>query len=71
MRACLSTTLGVRRVRLADLVVLKLFAGSRFDLDDVVRLLDANPSADLDEIRRAAAVAGLEPELDAVLARLA
>lgn len=41
----------LRCVRLPHLVALKLSAGSRRDLADVVDLLVRNPDADLDEIR--------------------
>ena len=41
----------LRYVRIPDLVALKLYAGSRTDLADVVELLVKNPEADLDEIR--------------------
>lgn len=34
--------------RLADLVALKLYAGSRFDLDDVARVLEARTADELD-----------------------
>jgi phosphoribosylformylglycinamidine (FGAM) synthase PurS component len=44
----------VRYVRIPDLVALKLYAGARRDLADIVELLVRNPEADLDEIREIA-----------------
>ncbi|MBI2377254.1 MAG: hypothetical protein HYV07_24855 [Deltaproteobacteria bacterium] len=60
---------GFSCVRLPDLIALKLFAGSRFDLADVEGLLEANPDADLGEIRSVCAASGLEESFDAVLVR--
>jgi hypothetical protein len=42
---------GLRCVRLDDLVALKLDAGSRKDLADIVEVLARNPDADFDLIR--------------------
>lgn len=44
----------LRCVALADLVALKLYAGSRSDLADIVQLLARNPDADLHALRRVA-----------------
>jgi len=44
----------LRYVRLADLIALKLYSGSRFDKADVVELLVRNPDADLAEIEAVA-----------------
>ncbi|MDB4958048.1 MAG: hypothetical protein JWO36_5617 [Myxococcales bacterium] len=41
----------LRYPRLSDLIALKLYAGNRGDVADVVELLVRNPNADLDEIR--------------------
>lgn len=46
--------LRLRCVTLPDLVALKLYAGSRGDLADIVNVLAHNPDADLDAIRAAA-----------------
>ena len=62
----------VRCVRLPDLVALKLYAGSRMDLADIVELLVRNPDADLDDIRATGAPfdpAGVLEELIAEAAR--
>lgn len=59
---------GFRYVGLADLVVLELNAGHRFDLDDVARVLEDRTAAELAEVRAAARAAGLEPLLDRALA---
>lgn len=59
---------GFRYVRLADLVALKLYAGSRFDLDDVARVLEDRTTAELGEVREVAREAGLEALLDRALA---
>lgn len=59
---------GFRYVGLADLVALKLYAGSRFDLDDVARVLEARTAAELAEVRAVARAAGLESLLDRALA---
>lgn len=45
----------LRYVGLADLVALKLYAGSRRDIADVVELLRSNPDANLEQIRAIAA----------------
>ncbi len=37
-----------------DLVALKIYAGARQDLADIVELLARNPDVDLDEVRAAA-----------------
>lgn len=49
-----------RCVRLPDLIVLKLQAGSRADLGDVVELLVRNPDADMAEIEALARTYGLD-----------
>jgi predicted nucleotidyltransferase len=58
----------LRYVRLADLVALKLYAGARRDLADVVDLLVRNPDADLDEIRTTCARYGFEATLEPLIA---
>ncbi|HTJ44265.1 MAG TPA: hypothetical protein VL463_19310 [Kofleriaceae bacterium] len=60
--------LALRCVRLSDLVALKLDAGSRQDLADVVDLLVANPDADLDEIRTVAMPFDAKGELETLIA---
>lgn len=45
----------LRYVRLPDLIALKLYAGSRQDLADIVELLARNRDVDLAEVRRVAA----------------
>lgn len=62
---------GFSYVALADLVALKLYAGSRFDHEDVVRLLSEQAQLDESELRRVARESNLEPELERVLSRLA
>jgi hypothetical protein len=46
----LGGTPALRYVRLPHLILLKLYAGSRQDLADVVAVLKRNPDADIDEI---------------------
>ncbi len=58
---------GFAYARIPELVALKLYAGSRFDLDDVARLLAEAEDAKLDEVRRVARAFGLEGELDRAL----
>jgi hypothetical protein len=53
--------------RLADLIALKLYAGSRRDLADIVELLAHNPQADLDEIRAAAEPYDRDTVLDTLI----
>ena len=60
-------TTPLRCVRLADLIALKLFAGSFADLADVVALIERNPDADEAEIRATCAQYGLEGRLEALL----
>lgn len=50
----------LRCPKLADLIAMKLDAGGRHDLADVVQLLVHNPEADLDEIRKISATYGFE-----------
>lgn len=57
-------------VALADLVALKLYAGSSGAKRDVEALLEANPTADLDAIRSACRALDLETALDKILERL-
>lgn len=57
----------LRYVRLADLIALKLYAGSRRDQADVVELLVRNPGADLAEIRTCCVRFGFENLLDELL----
>ncbi len=57
-------------VRLAELVALKLYAGSPSDKRDVEAVLEANPDADLEEIRSACRELELEDELEKLLARI-
>jgi hypothetical protein len=59
---------GFRYVGLAELVALKLYAGSRFDLDDVARVLEVRTDAELAEVRVLARAVGLEALLDRALA---
>lgn len=50
---------GLRCVRAADLVALKLYAGGRQSHHDVHALLDANPDIDLAEVERTCGALGL------------
>jgi hypothetical protein len=63
----------LRIADLPDLIALKVYASlgavSSRDRDDVLRLLEANPSADLDAIREACDRSGLLADLEAILAR--
>lgn len=61
----------LRYVRLPDLIALKLYAGSRQDLADVVELLLRNPDANLDEIRATATPYGRPGELEDLIAEAA
>lgn len=58
----------LRYVQLADLVALKLDAGGRTDLADIVEVLARNPDADLAEIRARAAPFDHGGELEVLLA---
>jgi hypothetical protein len=62
---------GLRYVRIPELVALKLFAGSRRDIDDAQRLLEANPDVDMDEIRSVCRETGVEAQLDGMMDALA
>jgi hypothetical protein len=61
----------LKYVRLADLVALKLYAGSRTDLADVCEVLARNPDADLEEIRRVAKPYDAAGELERLIAEAA
>jgi hypothetical protein len=60
---------GFAYVRVPELVALKLYAGSRFDLDDVARLLAEAEGVELDEVRRVAESFGLADALEQALQR--
>jgi len=57
----------LRYVRLPHLIVLKLYAGDRRDLADVVEVLAHNPDADLEEIRQLCQRCGLD-QIDELIA---
>lgn len=54
-------------VRLPELIALKLFAGSPADKRDIEAVLEANPDANVEEIRRVCDEFGLKEELERVL----
>lgn len=54
----------LRYVRLPELIALKLYAGGRRDLADVVELLVRNPEADLPAIRTVCAQYGFAEQLE-------
>lgn len=58
----------LRYVQLADLVALKLDAGGRVDLADIVEVLARNPEADLDAIRARATPFDRGGQLEILLA---
>lgn len=58
----------LRYVRLSDLVALKLYAGSRRDLADVVELLRINQDADLSEVRQVAGQHGYADRVEVLIA---
>lgn len=62
---------GFSYARIPELVALKLYAGSRFDRDDVARLLSEAPDLDLEEVRRVCEDAKLGDALREVLDRIA
>ena len=61
----------LKYVRLADLVALKLYAGSRKDLADIAEVLAKNPDADFDEIRTVAKPYDATGELECLIAEAA
>jgi hypothetical protein len=61
----------LRYVRLPDLIALKLYAGGRRDLADIVELMVNNSDADLDEIRVAAKPYDPEARLDELITEAA
>jgi hypothetical protein len=61
----------LRCVQLPDLVALKLYAGSRQDLADVVQLLIRNPDADVDAVRAAASPYDSDVQLETLIAEAA
>lgn len=61
----------LKYVRLADLVALKLYAGSRKDLADIAEVLALNPEADLQEIRATAKPYDATGELERLIAEAA
>jgi hypothetical protein len=54
---------GFAYARIPELVALKLYAGSRFDLDDVARLLAEAQDFDMDEVHQVAKDCGLADAL--------
>lgn len=56
-------------VDLAHLVALKLYAGGPKSVADVTELLDRNPDADLEALRRLCQTYGLADDLEAVLSK--
>ena len=56
----------LRYVRLPHLILLKLYAGARRDLADIVELLERNPDADVEEIRALCKRYGLD-EIDGLI----
>lgn len=58
----------LRCVSLPDLIALKLYAGARHDLADIVELLVRNPDADLEQIRSAASPFDRAGVLDELIA---
>lgn len=61
----------LKYVRLADLVALKLYAGSRKDLADIGEVLAQNPDADVEEIRAVAKPYDRSGELEHIIAEAA
>ena len=59
----------LRYVRLPHLILLKLYAGSRQDLADVVALLERNPDADVEQIRASCKRYGLDA-IDVLIAEV-
>ena len=58
----------LKYVQLPDLIALKLYAGNRKDLADIVEVLVANPNANLDEIRAVAGPYDRTSELETLIA---
>ena len=61
----------LRVVTIADLVLLKLYAGGIKNVADIVGLMQANPEVDLGSLRPRCSDLGLEAELSRVIAELA
>ena len=61
----------LKYVRLADLIALKLYAGSRTDLADIAEVLAKNPEADVDEIRTVAKPYDSTGQLEQLIAEAA
>ena len=59
---------GLRYVRLPELIALKFYAGGPKSVADIHEVLSANPSADIEEIRKVCTELGFEAEINALLA---